>query len=63
MEILKWNKEKQIWETPQSDDKLKADYISTDFSSGIVLTAPNSDRYLITIDNAGNLVQTLITPL
>ena len=32
----------------------------TDFNKGIILTAPNSSRYRITVDNAGNLITTLI---
>ena len=32
----------------------------TDFNKGIILTSPNSSRYRITVDNAGNLITTLI---
>lgn len=32
----------------------------TDFNKGIILTAPNSSRYRITVDNSGNLITTLI---
>ena len=32
----------------------------TDFNKGIILTAPNSSRYRITVDNAGTLITTLI---
>ncbi len=41
--------------------KIGADDIEiTDFNKGIILTSPNSSRYRITVDNAGNLITTLI---
>lgn len=57
--ILIFNAETNEWEyNSTGTGELAADIQFTDPAKGVILKAPDGDRWRITVDNSGNLVTT-----
>jgi hypothetical protein len=57
--ILIFNAETNEWEyNSTGTGELAADIQFTDTAKGVILKAPDGDRWRITVDNSGNLVTT-----
>ena len=58
--LLTFNLTTNEWQTPSPAATIDQDIEITDTAKGIILKAPDGDRWRVTIDNDGNLITTNI---